>query len=377
MNQGKKLKEIALERGREVQNRTSGFIHTNGMISLFDNLCFALLLIQSKVVDNVLEGHDIVRKLMAFQGENGCFPRHLHEYPTSASIHHQVLIHHALCALGTKYEKEKNALYSAIQESQDMLHPVMHALFTQNADYVPQDAREWSTYLLLDAPKHMPHWNNALSVPVLPKQQLVFAESSPIPTYVDLFLFAYYDTLPQRIFSMQTSDLLYAAFLPEHFGELFVKETDDRWVGNTLFCGEGEMLFPLTFVSKHAVSKSGDLLSFTIDEPHPVQLDDIECQLFFPRKGASFSVNSGKKSTFTFGESLTFSYPYGTVTLSFSLEEGDGDFMGHVAYGNRPGMQLEDKTFDAHDYVVTIRSMRRSPKAVFSVQSNIVAHLVV
>ena len=86
MNSTKYLADLALEAGRHFQCSETGFVHLNNMIPVFENVLFAYTLLRTRLVPNVQEAKDLLKKVLYFQNyiveENkGHFPNHLHEYP--------------------------------------------------------------------------------------------------------------------------------------------------------------------------------------------------------------------------------------------------------------------------------------------------------
>lgn len=84
--------KLALEYARSRQSGLTGWIHSSHhrlesweTIPIFENLCFVVALLRSRVVANALEGRALLEKILAFQipfgKEKGLFPRYLHEFP--------------------------------------------------------------------------------------------------------------------------------------------------------------------------------------------------------------------------------------------------------------------------------------------------------
>lgn len=77
----------------------------------------------------------------------------------------------------------------------------------------------------------------------------------------------------------------------------------------------------------------------------------------------SILVNGLKGTIFELGQTVSFHLKDGlTLLLTFELVEGEGQFMGHAAKGNRPSqfqLVAEEKSFQAYDTVVFLRCVRR------------------
>ena len=90
----KQLGEWALTAGRFYQSQQTGFVHLNyseneqksQTIPLYENLLFVLTLFRSRMVEQVQEGKELLKKILFFQNRTeesnrGNFPIYLHEYP--------------------------------------------------------------------------------------------------------------------------------------------------------------------------------------------------------------------------------------------------------------------------------------------------------
>ncbi len=84
------LIERAVAYGRKRKSSQSGFLHycyaapeeaMHQTIPVLDNFLFALALLRSRTVENVLEAKEMLEKLLPFQTETGGFPIYLHDYP--------------------------------------------------------------------------------------------------------------------------------------------------------------------------------------------------------------------------------------------------------------------------------------------------------
>src|SRR4029078_10207047 len=80
--------ELNVRAARKRQSPQTGFVHhcyeaeeeRHDTIPLFENFCFVLALLRSKKSENMIEGLELLQKLLAFERE-GHFPVYLHEYP--------------------------------------------------------------------------------------------------------------------------------------------------------------------------------------------------------------------------------------------------------------------------------------------------------
>lgn len=94
-DQSKVLNEWALAAGRSLQSQQTGFVHYyygemdqqgHQTIPLFENALFALALLRSRLVENIQEAKELIKRLLVFQNlqedsSHGNFPVYLHDYP--------------------------------------------------------------------------------------------------------------------------------------------------------------------------------------------------------------------------------------------------------------------------------------------------------
>lgn len=98
----------AIAYGRKRKSAQSGFIHfcygvaeegIHHTIPTLDNFLYALALLRSRTVENVLEAKEIVEKLLHFQINSGAFPIYLHDYPVCKERYLAVNIGLILCRM--------------------------------------------------------------------------------------------------------------------------------------------------------------------------------------------------------------------------------------------------------------------------------------
>ena len=95
MEKAKELLELSLVYGRRIISPQTGFIHhfyrsqdneVQQSIPLHENLLFSLILLRTRLVENITEAKILIEKLLHFQNRQinestGNFPVYLHEYP--------------------------------------------------------------------------------------------------------------------------------------------------------------------------------------------------------------------------------------------------------------------------------------------------------
>lgn len=91
-------------------------------------------------------------------------------------------------------------------------------------------------------------------------------------------------------------------------------------------------------------------------------VENREVSFFCTQEGTRILLNGKGTTVFRLGDSLNLSGDL-NLSMAFELVEGKGDFLGHVAIGNRPS-QLEGgkrDLGDAYDWHLFLRSLRRTP----------------
>jgi hypothetical protein len=84
-------------------------------------------------------------------------------------------------------------------------------------------------------------------------------------------------------------------------------------------------------------------------------------------EGMNIDINGSSFTTFMLGEELQIKSGGALLSLAFHLEEGYGQFMGHLMMGNRPShTNVENKQcFGAFDWQLFLRTVRRSDECRF------------
>ncbi|WP_068470371.1 hypothetical protein [Candidatus Protochlamydia phocaeensis] len=85
------------------------------------------------------------------------------------------------------------------------------------------------------------------------------------------------------------------------------------------------------------------------------------CFYFDFHPDARIQIKEQASTTFELGQPITLRLNEQQLSLTFSLVQGEGDFLGHLARGNRPSQikSKEEKSFQTYDWVVFLRTIRR------------------
>lgn len=193
------------------------------------------------------------------------------------------------------------------------------------------------------------NWNQKL-LAYLPEWQ---EGSEPQVTLMDLYMGLFADKLSARaqrdnIVHLQAALLQPEEPLPdEDEPSIVVQEGKFLW-------GSPEQLHSLVIPEQHTLG------------PVPPEGDrekcrEVSCYLNVEATDRIL-VEGIPATTFSLSDKVQFkSGPY-TFTLTFELVEGSGDFVGHIARGNRPSqLALKgENRFRAYDWHIFLRTLRRT-----------------
>lgn len=142
----------------------------------------------------------------------------------------------------------------------------------------------------------------------------------------------------------------------------------------------GDLVRAHTFICQGGSPKETSMnqIDITFDLEGPVEVEDREKNreiLFFidAHDELEFLVSGQKASTFLLGEEVSLKDKNLLLTLSFTLEKGNGRFLGHRMLGNRPSqLALKGSSrFHAYDWQVFLRTIQRSDLCVLNVRLRI------
>jgi hypothetical protein len=119
----------------------------------------------------------------------------------------------------------------------------------------------------------------------------------------------------------------------------------------------------------------GAKLLFDLPQEFDVSRNDLVELAAFADASAETEIfiNGKKASVFALGDNIEIRTTRLTATLSFELVEGTGDFCGHLSLSNRPLQKAckGERLYDAFDWKIFLRTLRRSPKALLSLSLTI------
>lgn len=415
--------ECALQAGKKFVRPETGFVHyhyhghpdePHVTIPLYENLNWALTLFQTRTQEGVQEGKRVLDALLAFQNKEGEFPVYLHEYPYAKDLFLGAYLFFPLYWIQKNFH---SILGSELRERlQGGLEGLVRALKRRYKEREPQGimalkigAIMWvmegdesllkaaqvtfntSSHIAdvelckdLGAP-HLPNWPAPLWHKGL--QTLLggsFRECQegyePMVTLLDLMMGS-----PRE-----------GQLTPHHLAASLIQSSPVPADGNHPGIRQGanwgysaHSLEPGCYLFRLVTKSWGKLASLVITPAriHSATFEEYEGGIRFrlgleelfeadsreKQREVEMFVNRGAKiscSTFHLNEPLMIAFEYLTLTLTFSLLQGKGDFVGHLAHGNRPSQIVRG---DAFDQVLVLRTLRRSPDAVLGLDIAICA----
>ncbi|MEM7175855.1 MAG: hypothetical protein AAF443_08030 [Chlamydiota bacterium] len=418
----KQALELCLAEGRRRESAQTSWIHGEDreVVPLFDNACFILGLFRSRSVDHFQEGIKRLERLLAFQAPNGGFSSYLHEYGSTQerAVNVRLLVvffwMQSLFAslMSQSLRQQLKAAVTALWRYCEQAHrcrafaPGLNATFAAlmstfdpNGHWVPnwneelRSSSEWGDWLfgvqvaseeknLL--PKACSVWQRLLGIYAGSPTTEFRENGRPQLNFFHLFMAdkcKYYPahlTDPHR--AQITASLIFPCSIEDHLEvgqsnwltsaiDAFDPKSEpiitskgfhlirhcwlDQNVLHSLVCQE----------KRHCFNRIGDSV-FTLTYPEELPLDkaSIELSLFVDyHPDVTIWVNKTRATLFRLSDSVHVKTPTQTVTLSFSLLEGEATLCGHISRGNRPA-ETAYRLDVAHDWRIDLRTIRRTER---------------
>lgn len=404
---------LAITAARKRQRKQTGLIHycyeshyvqEQDTLPLLENACFSLALFRTRLSENIAEARALLEKILAFECE-GNFPVYLHEYPEcrdkTLSLHLLPVFYWIERDFGGLLGEELRERLSGVMQrvaqygkSSQLSRTAawkLHAfLFPQvPLEVAVQSAVEWGEWLIA----------LQMMLPAVIEQQISLALESwhptlladtgsprapfqegeqPAVTLYDLFMGYFLQSYSQRALRDHPVHLRAALIQPfsldRNAGQkepLLLQVHPEEEIALRLLWGDAEHLHSLVCPRKKSqivvekISEDAVDLIFHLPEQLPEDGEGrVELALFCDHHPeTTVCVNQGRANTFQLGEPLEILTPKGKVALTFSLQEGEGVFFGHLSFANRPSQLLckGENQFEAYDWQISVRTARREP----------------
>lgn len=375
---------LAVEAGRRLQRKQTGFIHycnqsedltTHDTIPVLENALFALSLFRTRLADNVLEGKTIIEKLLAFEVD-GNFPTYLHAYPqvTDPYLNLRLLpiffwitvdFGHVIGGLKQSLEACVERILAQTKGSSHWAKFRLDA-FEGKIGELPRTLSEWGEGLisLQLAEKHGANieepiraafklWHPELHLYIGPAARRNQEGHLPELTLFDLFMCQWHKSFSERASKFAPIHLQGALIRPLGFEV----ERENLPVPFIHFNAEDEC--PLfiawqqhTFVlARQQVGGNAQEMTIQLKEGE-------EANFYFNHHpDHQIFVDGLKATTFRQNESVEIRSKGLTMKLEMSAE--DGTYMGHILRGNRPSQHWckGENQFAAFDWQISIRTI--------------------
>jgi hypothetical protein len=386
--------------GRACQSARTGFLHLfNGQmpaetIPLFENFCFAILLIRQKTVEGVTEGKKLLERLYAFQAPDG-FPVYLHDYPCCynriqplriAPLLKQLLLSFSHVLDDAFRQKTARALEHLIASARrerafKPFPPLWERRFLAlTGESVPsgfcRSSQDWAEELitahLLGAPVEpfIRLVHPTLKVYSGPSEEEAQEGKAPRPTLLGLWAG---ESSPPHPLHLELASLdLFTKFEAPWSGAIEgwqIRQKDGYALSfaRESLMGKNRLALRLIWKDLHSlciatgedhvrIVETQDGLNADFDLPESFEEDSSEIILFCDRAN-EIDIEGKKATLFSLGDRLTVRSSGLQIHLQFNLEEGTGDFCGHLSLANRPFQAV--KGYDAFDWQISLRTIRR------------------
>lgn len=319
------LNDLAVSYGRAMQKKETGYVHTqNGAaISFYENLCFALALLKTRSVDNVLEAKELIAKLFAFD----TFPVRLHEFPYCYDPAHPVRLLAALVLIDREFsahvdvKKEMAALWEKAKSSPESLVKRALAHIFDGAEKPEPNGEEPTIAAeLLEEEWGYDGWNSHLG----------FFPSHPKIRLADYAMALKENRYPERLLAPNPLHLQLALLSPS---AQEMHKTSHEMVccidkGFTLYFGDQSALW--TFSDKSRCQFDNFIYIYPQETPGEGKEVEVAFTWNFARDSAPY-INGERATVGYLDDRFTIRAAGMEIALSFELEKGEGDFTVHVS----------------------------------------------
>lgn len=123
-------------------------------------------------------------------------------------------------------------------------------------------------------------------------------------------------------------------------------------------------------VSSCLISENNVEINFEFNSPSPGEEKEKNREISFylnRNTGAKILVEGVPSTTFQLGQMVSIEIAQLKFSIQFSLEQGEGSFIGHIAMANRPA-QISTDRFEVYDWQISLRTLHRSNNCCIKVR---------
>jgi len=386
--------DLGLAAARKRLSQQTGWVHhcyesdgtRHDTIPLYENFCFVLALFRSRMSEDILQGKEMLEKLLAFENE-GNFPVYLHEYPQIRDpglsldilpilIHlkrefssiigdklspliSRILQHAEAHSYGRKAKKLAAAHNFALDPdrkvlSSSQLADELIALQLQGEGSIEMISRYWD------------------SVYLGPYARELHEGGAPAPTLFDCFMGQLHKKPITRLIADHPVHLKASLVYPfeqepapqEKKPYIWVHDPETKAVH--LFWADNPHSFSIQGATAfHHLGNSTYAIDCTLSDEPPKfgeEKSEVACYLDYHPSHA-LTIDGGRASAFTLDQQVSIQSTSLKLDLKFSILEGEGNFYGHLLRGNRPRQAATrgPNRFNAYDWQLALRTVARKP----------------
>lgn len=360
--------DLAFKAGKKRQSLQTGFIHycyegieRHDTIPLLENFSFVLTLFRMKSVEHILEGKQLLEKLLAFQVEDN-FPVYLHEYPVCRDLRQNSRIYPVLYWIDRDFH---------MILGEDLKNRVKHLLTTLLKPTLPEkpnSPESWAKYLIVSQLENLdpkaafaPYDPVALTYVGIQKQEW----HEPALTLYDLYMAEATGVFPKRALNDHPAHLNASLIQPFSSIPSFSPPSHP----DLLFWGNEGYTHSLYFEYRGERSGADEICL-----EGEFELDAMEIAAYLNlQPEAQIYINQQKATTFHLNDEVEIHAGGKILKLKFSLKAGEGMFFGHLLRGNRPNQIAAkgENRYEAYDWKIGLRTLRRGSQCIIKYSLNI------
>lgn len=336
-----------------------------GLIPIYENFLYALLLLHSKEAQNILRARELIKALLSYQDETGCFPYYLHQKEQKGSFQGKM---HLVFKRLLSFEVSLGAVYKEIEKAFERFQKENKPLSIEGE---PSSYFKISQLYLEHFEKEAfdQYWDSLRCVWVLPAKRDKMWRAEPLACGGDVLKALSQGTLPKRALYEHPHLLLAGLFPPtiskeerkevsrfsySHFDQKALQDHPERYLHFPfqVFWGDEKAVKSLSLHAPDTEVKllraEGAHFTFRLTMNEPLDEDKSNeswLTLYLSHSGGDLWLKEGKKSnTFKQEECLEGQLSGMTLKLSFS---GDLTGVGRVMLGPKGKVHQDLKAVEA------------------------------
>ncbi len=401
-----KTLELALEEGKRRLSKQTGYIHLftedpstsfQDSIPILENFLYAYALMRSKTAQNILEGKELIERLLHFE-KDGNFPVYLHEFPICRDSQFSSQLLPVIFYLLKDFKEGMGEVlsYKVLNLSEKIIEHLQKeplSTFSKNRldaflgtftgkEWEPASPAEWGEFCVCSQMNGLPLdrvtalWDSSRGVFVGPCKERWQEGEEPAVTLLDLFMGEVFDAFSAR--AQVSHPVHLKAPLIQTCEKIEVKKSpfivlieEDHRQCFTLYSGDKAKVDSFVIEAKKGSfeiqDKGNDLyeILYAFSEDIPGEVDSTEISLY-ASEGQTIFIGKEKATAFQSGEVLEVCSESVIVKAVVQTDPSQGQWMGHISKGNR-SFQKSKVQHSAYDWKIGWRTLRREEKAFLKI----------